>query len=312
MIHFNFAWGEPFAVREAFSDLGAFNQILSFDQNMHHYLPHDFTPGNLERTISEYLEKTVGKKYHVMITPGGLNGVHIATQVIGKPIYYDKLHFSFYRSALNGVAIENPVAGATYVTASPSNPEGEIKTFTEPVDGNIIWDMAYGTLAYSKIPYIYPKHTAAVGSLGKTVGIPGLRLGWIASEDPIFIKNCWENMIHNTIGYSTLSYAQADLITVNSDFLISATTLAGGYIDDNRETMRKLEYLSEERAVPENGMFWWTKPSTALLKYFEKNKTTYVNGSVCGGDNSFIRVSLGQKRKATKDMVASILRLDKR
>lgn len=306
----NFAWGEPFAVREALSDLGCFSQISTFSENEHQYLPHEYSYGPLERILVKYLFKITGKKYYAMITPGGLSGLQIATAVLKKPVNYDLLHFGFYKTALNGSPSENPEVGKTYVTASPSNPEGLIRVLNEPINGHIVWDMAYGTNVYSKTPYIFPKHTFAVGSFGKTIGLPGFRLGWIASERFSLIEKCWDHMIHNTIGYSTLAYQKTKEIAVDENFLLSATTLAGSYIDDNREEMQKLEYLSEERTVPENGMFWWTKPSNSLIGYLQENQVSYVKGSSCGGDDSYIRISLGQKRKATKEMVALILKSD--
>lgn len=310
----NFSWGNPIAVKDAFASLGVFSQIVEIKPYQHEYISHDPQKGILEDILKEYLLQTMGKKYHLMITPGGLSGVTIATDVLsadGRDVEYDSLHFSFYQNALRGTPSDFPSTGKVFVTASPSNPEGTIRNWRTPIGADIILDMAYGTLVYSKVPYIFPEHTIAVGSLGKTLGLPGLRLGWIATEDYSLLEKCWQHMLYKTIGYSSASYQMALALAPNNHFLTSATRLAGSCIDNNREEFQRLEFMTEERSVPENGMFWWTYPSKKMISYFEEIGLIWTPGEICGGSPGWIRLNLAHNRETTKAVVDLILKLDR-
>lgn len=309
---FNFSWGNPIAVRDAFEALGAFNHVHKVDFLRHDYLPHEPYFGRLEALLQFYLKDITGKQYRVMLTPGGLPGVQIAVESLqgGYSVGYDELHFSFYRDALPGFAIEGPANGFLFITASPSNPDGVLRTYKQGPLSPIIWDMAYNSFAYTKTPWIFPEHTVAVGSIGKTIGLPGLRLGFLATESEEVLRKCWHTMMHNSIGFSTASSQMVESICHSPEFLKSATMVAGNFIDDNREMMTRLEYLANERFVPDSGMFWWLKPSDEMRQYFAEVSIETTPGSVCGADDSWMRINLAQNRELTKAAVNLVLRLD--
>lgn len=300
-MNFNFGWGTPEATKDAMTDSGVFSMISSGEGS--EYLPHSLPFGELEKLVQGRLLK-IGLDYTVSICPGALYGVSLLSKMLSETVGYDEKFFRYYSTALKGSP--EPFSDKVFVTASPSNPEGIIQ-----VSGgnNTIWDAAYHSTPYCHDLKKYPEHKAVVGSFGKITGLAGIRLGYVASKDQALVSDFYETMIQQTMGYSAFSYRVATDFLSNKNFE-TAETRAQNYIDDNREEFQKLEYLMDEGKVPENGMFLWGVPSSALLAYTNQLGATFISGETCGGTERHSRISLGRNRSVTKEFVKKVRGLD--
>jgi aspartate/methionine/tyrosine aminotransferase len=63
------------------------------------------------------------------------------------------------------------------------------------------------------------EHAVSLGSMSKTYGLPGLRLGWLASRDPEIIRRCLEFRYYTTICNSAPSEFLAALALRHRDVL---------------------------------------------------------------------------------------------
>ena len=84
----------------------------------------------------------------------------------------------------------------------------------------------------------------SLGSMSKTYGLPGLRLGWLASRDREILKKCTDLKYYTTICSSAPSEFLTDLalrhrekcLSEIANSLLRNLGLLGGFIDDRPES----------------------------------------------------------------------------
>jgi hypothetical protein len=59
-------------------------------------------------------------------------------------------------------------------------------------------------------------------------------------------------------------------------------------------------------------MFWFTELDAKAKALLTKANVTYIEGLECGGNENQVRITLGQTRDLTKDMVKAVLKADGR
>jgi aspartate/methionine/tyrosine aminotransferase len=318
---FDFGFGDSFTVRDALYKYISPDKLCNEPPSMGYANKGGYP--YLEQAILNMVVRSTGKKYkHCILTTGAYIGAMACMQVMsvhnGPFVRFDDLYFMRYpfmvrAAGLTGMtksqAKKHLVTQGTELTASPSNPLGEASG-----DGSIthtIWDAAYHSEVYTSMLcnlLAKPKHKYMVGSLGKTTGLNGIRLGWIACDSDQDAEEVRKAHYSLTLGVSTVSVEIAETFFREVD-VYGFFKLANSYLNDNRTELQKLEYLFA-RPVPKYGMFWFTELDVATKRLLDDTGVTYVNGSECGGEGDTIRITIGQTRELTKKMVKAVSNKD--
>ena len=187
---------------------------------------------------------------------------------------------------------------------SPSAPEGLVCPF-ESVD---IFDAAYASRVYTKgSSHIPPKWKIMCGSLSKSSGLSGLRIGW-ASTDDDQLANSLSNYI--TTSYAGISYPSQEIAESILSYLDHKKfeILGARYLNDNREEVQKVLTKLGQGEVPSRGMFAIIQLGRAERKALERANIKYQSGETWGEDNNWARLSLGQTREIIRAAVKAILK----
>ncbi len=110
----------------------------------------------------------------------------------------------------------------------------------------------------------------SLGSMSKTYGLPGLRLGWLASRDPEILKKCTDLKYYTTICSSAPSEFLTDLALRHREKIV----------DRNRGlVLRNLELLTKFLAR-RSDLFSWTPPNASPIGFVQfKPKKTSTNSA---------------------------------
>jgi aspartate/methionine/tyrosine aminotransferase len=101
------------------------------------------------------------------------------------------------------------------------------------------------------------EHAVSLGSMSKTYGLPGLRLGWLASRDPEIIRRCLEFRYYTTICNSAPSEFLTALALRHRDVLVQR---------NSQIVLRNLPLLDaflRQRAH----LFDWVKPNASPIGF---------------------------------------------
>jgi aspartate/methionine/tyrosine aminotransferase len=99
----------------------------------------------------------------------------------------------------------------------------------------------------------------SLGSLSKSYGLPGLRLGWLASQDREIIKKCMEFKYYTTICSSAPSEFLATIAVRHREKLIQR----------NREIVLHNLRLLDDFISSHAQLFSWTKPNAGPIGFAE-------------------------------------------
>ena len=316
------AWGCPIVVREALREtLGKFlpNNFRTFDEMG--YTPHCGSETLIEQLKFLAQRQSGHRPKHLIVTCGATGGINAALSVLKdretQYVVTNKRYFPFYPEIIrinDLVQITNEerkqissLGGSDdcfiSLIDSPSNPEGLMSPFKN-VD---IWDNAYGAFHYSCGIHVPSKWKIMVGSLSKTLGLSGLRIGWVSTDD--------DNLAIFLNRYVTYSYCGLSAVSMDiSEEILSVLDhssfemRAGGYLDDNREELQKLLDKFGQGSVPSTGMFAILQLGKIEKRALERAKVKYQPGSSWGEDDTWARLSLGQNREITRNAVKAILK----
>jgi aspartate/methionine/tyrosine aminotransferase len=97
------------------------------------------------------------------------------------------------------------------------------------------------------------EHAVSLGSMSKTYGLPGLRLGWLASRDVEIIRRCLEFKYYTTICSSAPSEFLSALALRHREKLV----------DRNLEIVRKNLPLLDSFIKRRSDLFEWVKPDSS-------------------------------------------------
>jgi aspartate/methionine/tyrosine aminotransferase len=167
-------------------------------------------------------------------------------------------------------ALLQPNTRAIYIN-TPHNPTGllmPLNVFTRVLElasraGIYVFsDEVYRELEHdplTRLPAACDLYERAVslGSVSKTYGLPGLRLGWLASRDPLLLEKCLEFKYYTTI----CSSAPSEFLSALA--LRHREKLAGR----NRQiVLRNLPILHDFLARHSN-LFSWTPPNASPIGF---------------------------------------------
>lgn len=328
---FNLGWGESVAVRSAFIETLP-RKYVAFDY--YHleslgYPAHEGDPSLIDLT-REIIKRNTGNDYkYILMTNGATGAGTIAlrsfqTQLeycIVRPPPYFRLYPGMVKAA--GLKIyhwgsskgQYPATKGVFLIDSLSNPTCEFSNWKRNGHSDpIIWDAVYFGKVYAPGNHPQPEHDILVGSYSKLTGLNGLRVGWIATNDPIIYQNVRTLVVSEYCGISAAStrIIMETAGTFNTKQWESFERNAQFKLDYNREEFSKLEKFFGGTPVSLYGMFYYSEMDEACKKLMTKSNIIWSHGSDLGTSDDFGRFNVGQDIQIVREAVATVLRNDKR
>lgn len=321
---FDMGFGNPVAVRHAF--LNIYNQEpIVFNEAMldrFNYPEHEGDKEIISLT-RQVIRRQIGLDYkHILLTNGATGAVVIALRAyqqagMKKCITRDPPYYLRYPRMIAAAGLPHRYEsvqdfmsdGRVFLWDMPSNPLGH-SNGAHNGPHPLILDGVYYNNVYTS-SYIKPiPHDVMIGSYSKLLGLSGLRIGWIATDNDLLYERLKDLVTSEYCGLSMSStiLLKSMLKGFNWDkFEVGAREA----LDFNREEWSKLERFFGGRPVKDVGMFYYADVDSACRKLLEKSGIKWMDGSLLGTDDKHGRFSLGQDCHLTQDAVKEILKNDK-
>lgn len=311
-------WGENVCSREVLNQLYKPKLDLHDIKNME-YAPDNGSPELID-LVQEYLQKTCGRTYkHIIITGGTTPSINVVLRALKSSdsklntVATHNHYFPYYPSIIKKNDMKHVASlnmqGPNHIKLidMPSNPTGSMSqsSFCQ----NTVWDSVYFNPVFINSPRMTVKpHKVNVGSLSKSFGLTGLRIGYIATDSDLDYKRFSDENLYETCTVSVPSQELA--IDIMSNIIYNTFfQLANRAINHNRESLNKINYLFDEQEVQNNGMFYAAYAEPKALEIIDKAMVNYVVLSD-RGKNKFVRFNLGQNNELTAKAVSQILKVD--
>src|SRR3984957_1666691 len=272
------SWGNAQCVRSAFtSRLKNKNAAFEWNDRNLDYPPH-FGDEKLIDITRNLIERYTGQFYsNIFITNGAMGGITIALRAYAQQGYQTALtrpapYFPVYPTMIEATSLKmahvenifdldlNTSEVPVVLWDSPGNPLGDVMENMR-TRSPVIWDAVYHNNIYMCSKYEPIKCDVLVGSYSKLLGLSGLRVGWIATNDDLLAVRL-KNLI--TAEYAGLSTA-SNLILLGAlneyneyEHWETFEREAKENLDDNRTEWAKLERYFGGQGVSPNGMFYFT------------------------------------------------------
>ena len=314
---YDMKWGEPVAVREALAmelPLGWQQPGVDLRYPLHEGEPR--AVGAIRRIVSH----TQARSYkHVLVTSGCTQALQAALYAavpdpderVATQVAIAQRSFSLYPQivALQGFNLKTGFDGkGLAIIDSPSNPDGELRSNAGRRAANVIWDAAYHSETYGALPGdAKPDCFAMCGSAAKTLGLPGLRVGWLGTDSQQVYDLALEYVTASSLGAGLADQMAVASVVASVDF-DSFQRRSRADIDRNREAMASLKHIFG--LPPDRGMFTTCHTDDAARMLLKAAGAEGQSGPLWGGDADEIRFSLGQNVDLTEEFAKAILKLD--
>lgn len=279
-------------------------------------------PESTSNIVLEMIEKITGIRYkNLIITNGAQDGVNLLTRVmehgrLRTEADLDLPHYSFHREI--SLKYNDNWYEDLLLSTIPSNPTGSLlppdySSIRATLNHIAIWDAAYfsGNYVQGNLKALVPEHDYMVGSFGKTFGLTGLRLGWIASNKDLSCVESTQRLNqlrpnHMSIGIilQVLNVMAQDDWN-NLDFFFK---LNYNRIQDNKTAFQPVIDKYNLQPMPVNGMFYWGG-SEQFKADLDKHGVLYVDGIDCGGKNGELRLNMAVSAEIMQELVSLILKV---
>lgn len=318
---FDLGWGNSVCVREALLEhyLGAPLYIGSDELLKYDYPDHSGDPKAVEIT-RQVIKRQIGKEYkHIFLVNGATGGCVIAMRayqqrgkencVTRNAPYYIRYPRMIRAAGLMHIDQNYWQADAVALVDVPSNPLGLFDNIAS-TGVPVILDGVYLNRVYTSGNFPVINHEVYVGSYSKLLGINGIRLGWIATNDDILAERIKDLVASEYCGISTASTDLLKQVTFGLNwekFEIGARWK----LDANREEFSQLERFLDGTPIPDVGMFYYTSMDKKAQEIFTKANVGWTKGSDMGTDDGFARFNLGQNNDYISEAVQAILKADR-
>lgn len=318
---YDLGFGNSVCVRKAFLQNYRGNMIVFTGDMLQamDYPDRDGDPELIELTKT-VLKRQTGDDYkYVVPTNGATGGVTIALRAM-KQKGYDRCHtrnapwYLRYPSMIKAAGMvhvdENaPIdQDSVHLIDLPSNPLNQMAR-PNVYANELILDGVYLNKVYTDGYWRTPRHDAMIGSYSKLLGLNGIRLGWVATNNEQLYLRMKELAIGEYCGLSVPSAEIVKRMLFNYDwqwFEARART----YLNYNREEWSKLERYFGDKSVDDKGMFYYGPTDKQCAQLLAKAGVGWTRGSALGTNDSFGRFNLGQDCDLVKKAVADILGAD--
>lgn len=319
---FDLGFGNSVAVRRAFAECYHQNpmyigkeELIAFD-----YPKHEGDPDLVELT-KKVVKRQTGLDYrHLFLVNGATGGCVIALRaykqmgfencVTRKAPYYIRYPKMIEATGLQHIDEDYWQSNAVCLLDLPSNPQSLMTTVADDSVPTII-DGVYLSGVYMPVlpPYL-PVHKAMVGSYSKLLGINGIRVGWLATNDDLLAERFRQLVTSEYCGLSTASteLLKHCLVQFNWERFEQSARMK---LDCNREELSVLEKYLGDTPVPNAGMFWYAPMDEKAQKLFTKAGVTWTKGSTMGTSDEFARLNVGQDNELIAQAVEAILKADR-
>ena len=312
-MEFALGWGEPVVVREVLAKY--YRPIIGpLDLNL------PYPPYRIDTELTLLLQQITGYK-HIVITAGTTGAINTVLRVLKKEGRTECIttepHFPFYPDIIKKCGMNHhtkpmqnlPPYKKVRLMDIPSNPWGHIHNVTD-TDNNVVWDSVYANPVYMNTQIgLSIQHRVNVSSLSKWLGLTGLRIGWIGTNNEEDFKKFYDDVLYETCGVSTLGQNLALDILKKVD-LDSFSKEAGSRINMNRDEFQKLGGFFDNQEVPVNGMFYPVWVQNKAIEIIDRANVKFITLKA-GGNDTLIRFNLAQNNKITKDAIKAIKTVDR-
>ncbi len=319
---YDLGFGNAVAVRQAFLETYHGEMIVFGGSTLERfdYPEKEGDPELIEMT-RKVIKRQTGLDYkHILLTNGATGGVVIALRACKqghgwqfcctRPApWYLRYPSMIAAAGMVHETIGQYQLGHVILMDFPSNPLGLIDDVKRHHPYSpVILDGVYHGMVYSKLSIPLPKHDVFVGSYSKLLGLNGIRVGWIATNDDFRYERMRELVTAEYCGLSVASTEILKSVLYNFDWP-SFEASARNKLDDNREQFTKLESYFGTK-VPSVGMFYYGRTDEKCKDIMRKANITWTGGSSLGTGDQFGRLNMGQDRDITKGAVESFLKAD--
>lgn len=318
---FSLSWGDSACVREVF--LKYCNLIHHVNQTNSGYR-FGKNCKNLEDKTRILSKELLGINHkYIVITNGAMQGLDASLSYYKSLDFWDVLTrdfcFPYYpkiiaKNKLFQILLDDigsPTLKTIELNDSPSNPEARIGNVSDCPE-KVIWDAVYNNPVYKYIitPPIY--HNLAIGSFGKLFGLPGLRVGWVATNDKKIADYVRKHVEITTCGVSSASQLIIEKILEKPSWLPMFFKEAKAAIDANKTEFLKVKHLFEGQIPGDDGMFFFPEVNSKALKVLSKTGIEFTPGEACGDvSGSHIRLNMAQTNEISRQAVKAILKADR-
>lgn len=320
---FDLSFGNSVAVRDAF--LKTYNQqfvvfgpqaLSKFD-----YPAKEGDPTLIDLT-KKVIKRQINQDYkHVFLVNGATGGCVIAMRAYqqrGKTIcvtrdapYYTRYPIMIKSSGLL-MADKNynhSNKDIVYLIDLPSNPLAMMDNIAEK-NVPVILDGVYLNNVYMSPGQVkIIPHDVYVGSYSKLLGLNGIRIGWIATNDDLLADRISGLITGEYCGLSSASQEILKSILENLKWQ-RFEAYSRTYMDYNREEWSKLERFFQGTSVKDVGMFYYSPLDVKAQELFNKAGIIWTKGSALGTSDDFARFNIGQSIFTIDEVVKSVLRID--
>lgn len=317
-------FGNSVAVRDAFVNtynkyyvMFGPNDLLSLDYPNHHGNP------DLVKLTASIIKDQLNLTYkHIFITSGATGGCVISMRAYAsmgyeycisrEAPYYIRYPKMIESSGLMRLEKNDkvPLNKTVALVDMPSNPLGSMDNFSMNTVPTILDGVYLNNIYMHPVQVKTILHEVLVGSYSKLLGINGIRLGWIATNDDKLASVIGDLVISEYCGLSTPS--QEIILSTLQDFdWEQFSIMARQNLDFNRESFSKLEKFFQDTPVPDVGMFYYSPIDAQCKSLLEKANIHYTNGSLMGTNDDFGRFNIGQSVKVIHDAVKNIIKIDR-
>ena len=314
MPQFDLGWGNPNFLLDILEEKGLLQLAVKPSSLIY---PPDGGIIKLVDQTRRVIQETTNINYrYVIITAGATQGIvsalrhykatGVQTVVTGKygyPFYDGMIEKSGLERSKKDIleaAIASPVL---FLVDSPSNPEGKQSSLNSTLP--TIWDSVYHNNIYTKNLKQYPRHDLMAGSYSKLLGVAGVRVGWLATNDGWLNYHLQKTCLNDTAGVSIVSQQIMSDILKRLD--LSSFMVRGQLaLDHHRSLFDTVKNIFDNQAVQEVGMFYFAQADKKALDILNKVGVGFVEM----GD-SYIRLNMGQSRTVIENAIAAIKIEDK-
>lgn len=309
---YNLAIGEPVFLQECLT----VSKVLSIPPMHVPYPSPKGHPALLDKVQAMYPGK------HIVVANGAKQALASAMYALDKcysknTVVHEKPYWpSFPTIAMNAgccfYSWGHDRKHETIIQTWPNNPNGMAPGVKAGEDIDI-WDAVYATALYGYDHEVHgiPECKIMIESMSKCLGLSGLRLGWVVTEDPDLARYASQYVEITTSGVCVIAQEiGAKMIPlVQSAQTFDELERARRVLIANGElfTQHLLPYVDDYQGVPLNGtgMFAWFSVKKQFRELFhhglKEAKVHLVSGDACGMTNDYLdshpgwyRMSMGQ------------------